>query len=105
MGKQVLQSKMKRLLAHLLKLKVFKTSVAGFAVEEYSELIKDELVQIKFQEFDRSRTRLNDDFFFNVVNIKLFKNVVKVVTLWCLTNFGRTAFQHKVLRYILILYR
>ena len=76
----VLQNNIKRLLAYLQKFKVFITSVCDGAVDEYRQLIEDELVQIKFSEFDKSKTRL-DYFLFKVVNIKLFKNLVKVVKL------------------------
>ena len=85
---EVLQNKMKRLLADLLKLKVFTTSVCDGAVDEYNQLVEDELVQIKFQELGRSKTRL-DDFFFKVVNIKLFKNLVEVVKLVLTLSHGQ----------------
>ena len=56
----VLESKMKKLLAHFLKLKVFTAHVCDGAIDEYSQLIVDRLMQLKFQEFDRSETRLDD---------------------------------------------
>ena len=85
---KVLQSKMKRLLAY--KLKVVTANVCDGTVNEYDQLIEDELVQIKFQDCGRSKIRL-DDFFFKVVNIKLFKNLVKVVKLVLALSHGQAS--------------
>ena len=40
----VLQNKMKMPLAHMLKLKVFTTSACASVVDDYSQLIKDVLI-------------------------------------------------------------
>ena len=85
---------MKSLLAHLLKLKVFTNSVCNGAVDECSQLIIDELVQIKFQEFDRSKTCL-DGFFFKAVNVNLFKDLVKVVKLVLTLNHGQASLERR----------
>ena len=87
---EVLQSKMQKLLSHLLKLKVFTSNVCDSAFNEYGEFIGDELRRIKFQEFDRSESPL-DDFFFKVVDIKKHKNLVNVVKLILTLSHGQAA--------------
>ena len=84
---QISKPEMKRLLAHLLKLKVFTTSVYDVAVDQYSRLTEDE-----FQVFGKSKNGL-DDFFFKVVNMKLFTNLAKVVKLDVTLSHGQASLE------------
>ena len=91
---EVLESKMKKLLAHFLKLKVFTAHVCDRAIDEYSQLIGDALIKVKFQEFDRSETRL-DDFYFKIIGIKQYPNLARVVKLVLTLSHGQASVERQ----------
>ena len=81
---------MRKLLSHFLKLKVFTAHVCDCAIDEYSQLIGDALIKVKFQEFDRSETRL-DNFYFKVIDIKQYQKLAQVVKLVLTLSHGQAS--------------
>ena len=81
---------MKRLLTHLLKLKIFSANFCDLAADQYRQMIDNRLFQLEFEEFDRQKTRL-DDFFFKVLDIRSHKELQSVVKLVLTLSHGQAA--------------
>ena len=88
----VLQSKLKTLLTHLMKLKLFQPQFCDKVMQEFLEFVGNEMKLHSdiFQSFKRDKTSL-DVFFFSYTDIVKYKELCSLVKMILSFSHGQLA--------------